>query len=193
MVIRNGLYGAISAAWLTFAVFWVIMSFGQKRTMRRQSLPGRISQILIGAVACSFLFFQKSSGLGALSTRFIPSGRGAAIAGAVLAWAGVGLAIWARVVLGRNWSALPTIKLDHTLVRGGPYAVVRHPIYSGLLGAALGTALAVGEVRGLLAVAIMFFGWLAKSRTEERMLLEQFGPEYEEYRRDTWALIPFVI
>jgi protein-S-isoprenylcysteine O-methyltransferase len=177
---------------MTLGVFWLIMSFARKRTMKRQGLLGRLTHVLFGAIAY-VLFVEKPFGSGALAARFVPAVRGLAIGGSVLTWAGVAIAAWARIVLGRNWSALPTIKQDHTLVRSGPYAVVRHPIYSGLLVAGLGTALVVGEVRGLLGVALMFVGWLLKSRAEERMLMEQFGNEYEQYRRDTWALVPFVL
>ena len=86
-----------------------------------------------------------------------------------------------------------TIKEGHQLIRTGPYSVVRHPIYSGLLLAVIGTALVVGEVRGLVAVTIAFTAWLAKLRTEEAFLMEQFGSQYEEYRRHTRALVPFIL
>jgi protein-S-isoprenylcysteine O-methyltransferase Ste14 len=85
-----------------------------------------------------------------------------------------------------------TVKAGHTLIRGGPYAVVRHPIYSGLSLAVLGTALAVGELRGLLAVGLVAFGFWHKSLLEERFMREEFGAEYERYCRDVKALIPFV-
>jgi protein-S-isoprenylcysteine O-methyltransferase Ste14 len=112
---------------------------------------------------------------------------------AVVTWAGVALAIWARTILGRNWSATVTVKQDHTLVRSGPYSAVRHPIYSGLLLASLGTALAIGELHSLLAVGIGLVGFRIKSKLEEQFMMEQFGREYEEYRQHSWALLPFVL
>jgi protein-S-isoprenylcysteine O-methyltransferase Ste14 len=83
------------------------------------------------------------------------------------------------------------VKEDHALVRTGPYARVRHPIYSGLLLAFLGTAVAIGEWRGLVAVALAFVALVRKSAEEERRMRETF-PDYEQYRRETAALIPLV-
>ena len=103
------------------------------------------------------------------------------------------MAIWARVALGRNWSGTVTIKQYHQLIRTGPYSVVRHPIYSGLLLALLGTALAVGETRGLVALAGAFLMGIFKARTEERFMIEQFGSQYEDYRKRTKALVPFIL
>lgn len=192
MTFDRGVSGFVSAAWMTFLAYWAVMAFSVKRTARRQNLRGRFFHVLIGAIA-SFLLVGSSRRWGGLAIRFVPRAAGFAIAGALLAWIGIGLAIWARTILGRNWSATPTVKVDHALIRSGPYSVVRHPIYSGLLVAGLGTALAIGEARCLLAVAIMFIGWLWKSRTEEQLMIEQFGHEYEDYRRHTWALVPFVV
>ena len=111
--------------------------------------------------------------------------------GAVLVAAGLGFSIWARRHLGRNWSVSVVVKEDHTLVRSGPYARVRHPIYTGILLALVGTVVAIGEWRGLaaLALALLAFAW--KSRAEEERMRETF-PEYEQYRRETASLIPFV-
>ena len=85
-----------------------------------------------------------------------------------------------------------TIKVDHELVTSGPYRMVRHPIYTGLLLAFLGTAIARGEWRGLLAVALALWAFWRKSRVEERLMREQFGGAYEEYSQRVAALIPFV-
>ncbi len=103
------------------------------------------------------------------------------------------MAVSARIFLGRNWSAVVTIKQDHEIIRRGPYALVRHPMYSGFLLAMLGTAVAMGEVRGLLAIGLAFLGLWLKLRTEESFLVEQFGVQYVQYRQETKALIPFVL
>jgi protein-S-isoprenylcysteine O-methyltransferase Ste14 len=97
-----------------------------------------------------------------------------------------------RALLGSNWSATVTVKQHHELIRRGPYAIVRHPIYSGFLLGVLGTALALGEVRGLVALALAFAGWYLKARNEEQFLVEQFGDAYVGYRRNVKQLIPFV-
>jgi protein-S-isoprenylcysteine O-methyltransferase Ste14 len=95
-------------------------------------------------------------------------------------------------MLGGNWSGRVTIKEGHTLEKRGPYAIVRHPIYSGLLLAVLGTAIAFREIRGLIAVALVFAMLLMKSRMEERFMMEEFGSVYRDYGRQVKALIPFV-
>ncbi len=113
-------------------------------------------------------------------------------AGLALVVAGIGFAIWARFYLGGNWSSTVTVKHDHTMVRSGPYGIVRHPIYTGLLLAILGTALSTGQVRGFLALVISFWGWKHKSLIEEGFMLEQFGKQYETYRREVKGLVPWI-
>jgi len=100
--------------------------------------------------------------------------------------------VWARLVLGRNWSGTVTVKQEHTLVRQGPYVIVRHPIYTGLLAAGLGTAIAYGQIRGLIAVALFLLLFILKIRIEERFMREQFGDDYRIYQEQVKALIPFV-
>jgi protein-S-isoprenylcysteine O-methyltransferase Ste14 len=107
--------------------------------------------------------------------------------------AGRGLAVWARRHLGSYWSGHLVIRADHRLIRSGPYAAVRHPIYAGLVLGMLGTAIAVGEWRGLLAVLLLVVAYLRKIRKEERWLLRDLGEEYARYRREVRAIIPFVL
>ena len=97
------------------------------------------------------------------------------------------------MILGANWSALVTIKQDHQIIRRGPYALVRHPIYSGGLLALFGTAIAFGELRGLAGFALVFIAWWLKSRLEESFLESQFGASYTQYKREVKGLIPFVL
>jgi len=123
----------------------------------------------------------------------MPESVWAALAGLALTVIGVAVAIWARLILGTNWSAVVTIKQDHEIIRRGPYSIVRHPIYSGGLLALLGTAIAFGELRGLIGLALIFIAWWMKSRLEESFMEEQFGAAYARYRRDVKGLIPFVL
>jgi protein-S-isoprenylcysteine O-methyltransferase Ste14 len=99
--------------------------------------------------------------------------------------------VWARVHLGGNWSGIVTIKHDHELIASGPYAIVRHPIYTGLLVAFIGSAMARGEWRGVLAVLIAWVALWRKLRLEERWMGERFGQQYEAYCRRVPALLPF--
>lgn len=130
--------------------------------------------------------------MGPLSWRFVHASRTVAVVGLTMTLAGCAFAVWARVLLGGNWSGEVVIKQHHELVRRGPYASVRHPIYTGILLAMLGSALEIGELRGLVAVALAVAGWGLKARDEDVLLAEQFGEEFVRYRRDVRALIPFV-
>jgi protein-S-isoprenylcysteine O-methyltransferase Ste14 len=113
--------------------------------------------------------------------------------GLLLTIAGLLFACWARVVLGRNWSGVVQLKQDHELIEAGPYHYVRHPIYSGLLLAFLGTALMIGEWRALLAAAIIAISFWRKLRLEERWLGEYFGAAYADYMRRVKALVPGIL
>jgi protein-S-isoprenylcysteine O-methyltransferase Ste14 len=128
-----------------------------------------------------------------LADRALPRSPMLAIAGVCLAAAGVGFAIWARRHLGSYWSANVTIKDKHRLIRTGPYALVRHPIYTGLLTALVGTALVIGEWHALIAVSIALVAMIRKIRLEERWLGQHMGEEYRRYRAETRALVPLVI
>jgi protein-S-isoprenylcysteine O-methyltransferase Ste14 len=114
-------------------------------------------------------------------------------AGIALVALGLGFSLLARVWLGRNWSGTVTVKREHELIRSGPYALVRHPIYTGMITALVGTSLAIGNGRAALGVAVLLCGLLYKMRIEERFMAETFGEAYARYRREVPALIPFVI
>jgi protein-S-isoprenylcysteine O-methyltransferase Ste14 len=103
---------------------------------------------------------------------------------------GLLLAVWARRHLGRNWSGEIAIKVDHKLVRSGPYRVVRHPIYTALLGMYAGSAVVFGELHALLGLAMAVFAYGRKVNLEEANLMECFGADYRDYRSATWALLP---
>jgi protein-S-isoprenylcysteine O-methyltransferase Ste14 len=99
-------------------------------------------------------------------------------------------AIWARYRLAQFWSASVALRADHQLIRTGPYSHIRHPIYTGMLTAVLGTALAVGRYRALVAFAAVLLGFIWKSTREEKLLASQFGPAFEEHRRHTGFFLP---
>jgi protein-S-isoprenylcysteine O-methyltransferase Ste14 len=128
-----------------------------------------------------------------LNERFLPLSAWPFWTGAVLTAGGLLFAIWARHRLGKNWSGVVTVKEDHELITTGAYAIVRHPIYTGLLFAFAGSAIAIGEWRGVLAVVIVLWSLLRKLRFEERWMREQFGERYETYSRRVPALVPFVL
>jgi len=91
---------------------------------------------------------------------------------------------------------VPVVRIQaergHRVISTGPYAIVRHPIYSGFIVATLGTAIAHGDVAGLVATALVAICWASKARLEESFMIEKFGAEYEDYRRHVKGLIPGV-
>ena len=127
---------------------------------------------------------------GILGRRFIPQSHDFYFAGVLLTAAGLGLAFWARYNLGRNWSSQITLKEGHTLVCAGPYKYLRHPIYSGILLAIVGTALTVGRYRALLALVLAFFGFWWKAHQEDAWLARAFGEQFEQHRQRTGRLLP---
>jgi protein-S-isoprenylcysteine O-methyltransferase Ste14 len=100
---------------------------------------------------------------------------------------------WARLHLGRLWSSAVARTEDHRIVDTGPYALVRHPIYTGIYIALAATAAVRGTVPAALGAVAMAFGWYVKARIEERFLREELGAEnYEAYARRVPMLVPFV-
>jgi protein-S-isoprenylcysteine O-methyltransferase len=181
----------IDCAWIALALIWLITSVTSKRTLRTQPAGSRIVQVCLTIVAF-FLIFDPSLRIGFLAWRFVTKSPLLSWIGAALTVAGILFAIWARFLLGRNWSANVTVKRDHELIRSGPYALVRHPIYSGFSLAILGTALAFGEVGDLIGLILAIIGWRLKWLVEEQFMMEQFGAEYVDYRRHVKALVPFI-
>jgi protein-S-isoprenylcysteine O-methyltransferase Ste14 len=128
-----------------------------------------------------------------LGQRFIPAADWTHAVAAIVMAAGLLFSVWARRHLGTNWSASVTIKQDHELVTSGPYRIVRHPIYTGLLIAFAGLAISIGEWRGVLALALAGYSFWRKLRLEERWMMERFGAAYQAYSHRTPALIPFLV
>ena len=106
---------------------------------------------------------------------------------------GLSFAVWARVHLGKYWSSMPAIKMDHKLIRTGPYNLVRHPIYTGILFGIAGTAIIIGEPLGLIAFILILVVYLWKIRMEEKYLQEEFGEDYVRYKKEVPALIPLLV
>lgn len=178
--------------WLSWAGYWWAASFNVKTTARHETLQSRLSHVLPLTLAVMLLWLPDSP-IQILGGRFLPDAVWLFWVGAVLTLTGLLFTVWARVHLGRNWSATITVKQDHALITSGPYRFVRHPIYTGLLLALVGFALARGEWRGVVAVVIAFLAFWRKLRIEERWMREQFGAAYEEYSRRVAALIPLLL
>ena len=173
---------AVMICWGIFVLVWVVGIAGNKQAVRMESLADRALHIFGTFLAFSLLFRDPPA----------PQPFGGWL-GLVLTATGAAVAIWARFTLGRNWSASVTVKANHELVRRGPYRMVRHPIYAGTLLAVLGTGLAFGHAQGLLAFLVLLFTWKRKSLTEEKFMMEQFGEQYVQYKREVKSLIPFLL
>jgi protein-S-isoprenylcysteine O-methyltransferase Ste14 len=178
----------IDALWVLFGLYWLLSAFKLKKTKRRESWSQRFLYML--PLLAAFCLFQPEAHYGWLGARFVPASDAAGWTGVVLTAVGVAMAIWARWHLGANWSGVVTLKEGHELIRSGPYRSIRHPIYTGILLALLGTAVAVGEVRGLLAVAIAWLSFYTKARREESFLTQEFGDRFAEHRRHTGMFLP---
>lgn len=178
--------------WISYSVYWWAISKNVKETERRESAPSRLARLLL--IACAFaLLWLPSVPPTLLNERFLPSGSWCFWVGAAVTAGGLLFSVWARRHLGKNWSQAVTIKEGHELITSGPYALVRHPIYTGLLLAFVGCAVARGEWRGLLAVVLVFGALWHKLRLEEKWMRAQFGESYEAYSRQVAALVPFII
>jgi protein-S-isoprenylcysteine O-methyltransferase Ste14 len=177
--------------WLAWLAYWLIAARNVKATQRCEPLASRLVTVVLTAAAGVLLAFR-SHRLPWLNARFVPQTIVLHWLGLLIAALGLGFAVWARVHLGRNWSGTVTVKEDHELIRTGPYGWVRHPIYSGVLLAILGTAIAFGEWRGLLAFGLLSLAFVLKLRREERFMRESFPNDYPRYCAQVPALIPFV-
>jgi protein-S-isoprenylcysteine O-methyltransferase Ste14 len=175
--------------WYSWAAYWLASSLSASAPKRVQDPSARLFYRAELLLAFALLAFPRL-GVGPLGVRLVPWSEALFVAGAVMLAAGLGLAVWARVHLGQNWSGHVTLKAGHRLIRSGPYAIVRHPIYTGLLLAIIGTAVTIDEVRGVVAVILVLEAHIRKLRLEERWLTEEFGSEYDLYKREVKALIP---
>lgn len=180
----------ITLLWLVWALYWIVSAAGSKLTQRRESLGSRLAHILPLSLGGVLLAGHALPWRG-VNERLWPRSLTAYWIGVALLAAGLGLSVWARVHLGRNWSGSVTVKEGHELIRSGPYRYVRHPIYTGLLAAVLGSALASGTLRALLGLLIITGALLRKLRVEERFMRETFPGDYQRYSEQTPALIPF--
>lgn len=181
----------ITALWVTFLVYWQIMAIRVKATQQLEPIASRVVRVLMFGAGIVLLSFPLPAAW--LNLRLWAVGRVVFWAGFAITLAGLLFSVWARVHLGRNWSRSVTIKEGHELIVSGPYALVRHPIYSGLFLGFLGTVLVIAEVRAALGFALIFLPLLYKLRLEEKWMRAQFGAAYEAYSERVAALVPYLL
>ena len=179
-------------AWAVIFFVWLAHSFGNKHTVKTPHLGEQILVLSLMFIGFGLVFNQRHIP-GVLGEQLFYPGAQSGILGTMFSFVGAAFAVWARFTLGKNWSgATVTIKKDHKLIETGPYFYVRHPIYSGFLTAAIGTAFTVGTLAIFLSVPFLLGAFLIRIRREEEMLTAQFPGEYPGYITRTKALVPYL-
>ena len=183
----------IALLWLLFIACWAVMAFSAKKNVGRSRWWRGTGVRALVVVALVLLL--RTRGLRPLvrsaHAYFYITDPTLGLIGVLLCTAGVGLAIWARIYIGRNWGMPMSRKQDPELVTGGPYAYVRHPIYTGIMLGMLGSAVAE-SILWLLPLALSFPYFIYSARAEEKLMLEQFPRQYTDYTKRTKLLLPFI-
>jgi len=181
----------IALCWVVFIVVWFIAAWFAKRTVERS---GTSLRWIVGIVAI-LLVATRSGWMGlANGVSLWRVSPGLAVVATAVTAAGLSVALWARAALGRNWSGAVVLKEQHDLIDRGPYAFVRHPIYTGVLLMVLGTVTVAGTTAGVTVFATMVAGLIVKARREERLLTTHFPALYPRYRARVRArLIPILL
>lgn len=181
----------VVSMWAVWLALWRLASPGSTASEERESAWSRASYLLPMLLVIVLMIGPGWPPW--LSHQLISGGWVRYWIGVVVLASGLGFTVWARLMLGRNWSGRIAIKHGQQLVRIGPYRRIRHPIYTGGLIAILGTAVASGRVSGFLALALACAALGYKVRIEERWLMREFADQYAEYRRSSWMFMPYVL
>jgi len=181
---------ALGSIWVVFGVYWLVAASRRKPEQTSESPVYRLLRLVILVVVFTLLFARWTARVGRLGSSFLPHRPVLGYIGFTLALAGIALAMWARIHLGEFWSDKVVLKVDHQLIRTGPYAHLRHPIYSGVLLGVAATALVVGEWRGVIAFLILLVNYWIKARREDQMLAERFRESFAEHEKHAGFLLP---
>ncbi len=194
-MITKELFHVLAYLWAAFGVYWMgVPLLNRAPAPAKSSHSGefrlyRPLRLVILAITFSLLFGGQTA-VGFLGRRFVAVSSSLAVAGFASALLGLAIAVWARIHLGQYWSDQVVLKVDHRLIRTGPYAYMRHPIYSGVLLGVAGTAVVLGEWRGVAALLLLLINYAIKARREEKILAEQFGEEFSLHQRQAGFLLP---
>lgn len=181
----------IGLCFAVFVIFWIVAAFSTKRTVRRTGW-WRPASLVVAAITLALVRMGRGH-LDWLRLELWPRTLATGLLGDAVALAGLLLMLWARVILGGNWSGGVNLKQDHELIMRGPYRFVRHPIYSGLLLMFLGWAIWGGYVRDFVGWALALLLLWIKASAEEKLLTQHFGGGYREYKARVKALVPYVL
>jgi protein-S-isoprenylcysteine O-methyltransferase Ste14 len=182
----------ITVCWIIFLVVWLFAAASTKPSAYRESRVQRLRYSILLVIAYLLLINGRRLTY-PLNVRVIPHIEVIAWTGLVLCIAGLAFSIWARVTLGRNWSGAITLKEGHELIQGGPYQLVRHPIYTGLITMFLATVMVLGHVSGIVGALLVSVSFWIKLGDEEKLMLKQFPDQYAAYQQRVKRIIPFVL
>lgn len=182
----------ISTCWGVFFVVWVLAALFTKRTVYHESGARRLRYMIPIALGCYLVFRGYRFGP-PFNIHFIPQTDAILVAAAILCLGGLGFCLWARAVLGRNWGGTVTLKENHELIVRGPYRLVRHPIYTGLLAMLIATWMEYSHTAGMIGLVLTFISFWIKSNYEEEVMSKQFPAQYNAYQDRVKRIIPFLL
>jgi len=182
----------ISACWSVFLVVWLLAAIFTKRTVYRESRAQRLRYTIPILIGC-YLLFRGFRLPYPFNIRLIPHTNLILGAAAILCVCGLVFCFWARAVLGGNWSGTVTLKENHELIVRGPYRLVRHPIYTGLLAMVIATVMQQGHIAGIIGLILVFVSFWIKLGEEEELMRKQFSDQYAAYEERVKRIIPFVV
>lgn len=174
--------------WSAFVATWLAAeNYNEGRAPAERTRSWFGTAVTPGIVIASVIAFAVPAAHWRSLTFYTPPVR---ILGLVILLAATTLTIWARLVLGLMWSGAPAVKNEHQLRTSGPYAITRHPIYTGILGMLLGSLLVAGGGRWIVLFPVALVLLEIKIRIEERLMLAEFPDDYPRYRQLVPKLIP---
>jgi protein-S-isoprenylcysteine O-methyltransferase Ste14 len=193
--VRHVAVTVIAWCWIAWLALWIVMAFSTKRTVERSSKwwVSGLTVVVVVVVVVVAVLLRVLGGTGTLERAAWTPSPAVSVLSVALVVTGLAFTAWARLTLGRNWSGAVVFKEDQKLIVAGPYAVVRHPIYTGLLAMLLGTALAYAEPIGFFLFAAGVVALYAKARKEEQLMTRHFPGAYAAYRERVKAIIPYVL
>jgi protein-S-isoprenylcysteine O-methyltransferase Ste14 len=186
-----GFFGVV-ACWIVFAVIFLSQGKAKRGGEERKEQVSRWG-VILQSLSYSVAWMTPRKYSTPLLSDSVWVGWIEAVTAVALSVASVWLCWWALQALGRNWSVVARVTDEHELVRTGPYAWVRNPIYAGMLGMLIATALVISQWWGaLIAIVIFHIGTMVRVKSEERLLAAQFGQKFDEYRKEVPAYLPGV-
>lgn len=178
------------ALWIVWLITWVVWAFQSKQTRQKEGLASQIAYRLPILIFVALMIYARHHEAGFWAAPVLPRNPALGVLAVLITAAGFAFTLWARAILGGNWSGAVTIKVGHELVRTGPYRLVRHPIYTGVIVALFGSALAWNQWSAFAAVPLFWLSFTIKRLKEERFMRQIFGSQYDDYARTTGAIFP---